>query len=207
MSPLELLGYAASVLVAASLTLKSIVRLRVVNLLGAVCFTIYGALLGAWPVALVNGVIVLINVWHLTQMASAREYFRLLEVGPDSEYLREFLRFHARDISHFLPEFDGAAAPGDLVLFVLRDMVPAGLLLARPEGPGRLRARLDFVIPGYRDFKVGDFLFRRNAAAFTGRGYRTVVANPGHPEHAAYLRRMGFRPDPASPRAPYRLDV
>ena len=106
MSPLELLGYAASVLVAASLTLKSIVRLRVVNLLGAVCFTIYGALLGAWPVALVNGVIVLINVWHLTQMASAREYFRLLEVGPDSEYLREFLRFHARDISHFLPEFD-----------------------------------------------------------------------------------------------------
>src|SRR4051794_14365968 len=103
---LEGLGYLASVLVAVSLTMKSIVRLRIVNLVGALCFTAYGALIHAWPVAAVNGIIVGINVWHLAHMASAREYFHLLEVAPTSEYLKEFLRFHAAEIARYLSGFD-----------------------------------------------------------------------------------------------------
>jgi|ERR1051325_4597590 hypothetical protein len=50
----ELIGYVASVLVAISLTMTSILRLRIINLTGSACFTLYGLLIGAYPVAIVN---------------------------------------------------------------------------------------------------------------------------------------------------------
>ena len=55
-----------------------------------------------------------------------------------------------------------------------------------------MRVKLDFVIPGYRDFGVGKFLFDENAAWFRERGIRRLVSDPGA-RHAEYLERMGFR--------------
>ena len=79
---LELLGYLASVLVAVSLMMSRILRLRVINLVGSLAFTLYGVLIGAYPVAAVNAFIVLINLWYLSRMLRAKEYFRILEVEP-----------------------------------------------------------------------------------------------------------------------------
>jgi hypothetical protein len=198
MSWLEAFGYLASVLVAVSLTMASILRLRIVNLAGAVCFTIYGALTGAYPVALVNFVIILINVYRLWEIFSVREYFQLLEVPAHSEYLQAFLRFHAADIQRFSPGFEYRPGDGQVTIFVLRNMVPAGVFVALPQGADTLRVQLDFVIAGYRDFKVAPFLFREQAEAFRARGIRRLCSDGGHPEHAAYLRRIGFTPDPGS---------
>ena len=44
---LELLGYAASALIALSMTMSSILRLRLFNLAGALGFAIYGLCIGA----------------------------------------------------------------------------------------------------------------------------------------------------------------
>jgi hypothetical protein len=194
MSTVELLGYVASVLVAVSLLMSSILRLRVINLVGAVCFTVYGLLIEAYPVAAVNFVIVLINLYRLYEIFAAPEFFRLLEgVRPDSPYLAEFLRFHERDIRRFLPEFDFRVPADDVVLFALRNMVPAGLVLAAPGPEGTLHVRLDYVIPGYRDFKVADFVFRDRAARLRELGYQRVTSPPGNAEHEAYLKRVGFQ--------------
>lgn len=197
MSGAEVLGYVASVLVAVSLTMRSVLRLRLVNLAGALCFTVYGLAIRAYPVAAVNGVIVLINLWHLWEMLAAKEYFRVLEVRPDSEYLAAFLHFHEEDIARFLPGFDARPAAGRLVFFVLRDLVPAGLFIAEPKGDGSARVVLDYVIPGYRDFKVGPFVFSDNASLFEARGVRRLLSAPGNEDHRRYLERMGFRPEGA----------
>ncbi len=50
----EIIGYTASILVAVSLMMRSVFKLRVINLPGAVAFTAYGLLIGAYPVAAVN---------------------------------------------------------------------------------------------------------------------------------------------------------
>jgi hypothetical protein len=65
----ELVGYAASILVACSLMLSNTRQLRLVNLAGALTFTAYGALVGAWPVLAVNLFITAVNVYYLVQMA------------------------------------------------------------------------------------------------------------------------------------------
>lgn len=54
MDYVELLGYAATALVAGSFLLKDLLKLRAVNAAGAVGFIIYGTLIGSMPVVLLN---------------------------------------------------------------------------------------------------------------------------------------------------------
>ncbi len=65
---IELAGYSASVLVAISLMMRSVAKLRMINLVGAALFTIYGLVIGAFPVAFLNGFIVFVNLYYLVQM-------------------------------------------------------------------------------------------------------------------------------------------
>lgn len=61
----EGLGYLASVLVAISFLMKSISKLRFVNLIGSICFVIYAVAINAIPVALINLFTVCVNVYYL----------------------------------------------------------------------------------------------------------------------------------------------
>lgn len=193
----EIIGYIASVLIAVSLMMRSILRLRIINLIGALFFTAYGLLINAYPVAFVNFIIVLIDLYYLVQMLSTREFFRLLEVKHDSDYLREFLDFYREDIRRFQPDLALELTPDHLVFFVLRNMVPAGLVIGAPPpggADGYLLLQLDYAIPGYRDLKIGRFVFQTRAADFIARGIHTICSTPGAPAHLRYLRQMGFAP-------------
>lgn len=63
----ECLGYLASVLVAISFVMKSMNKLRFVNMVGAICFVVYAVAINAIPVALINLFTVCINVYYLTR--------------------------------------------------------------------------------------------------------------------------------------------
>jgi hypothetical protein len=110
---------------------------------------------------------------------------------PDSEYVRQFMDFHRRDIDRIQP---GATIDADArVVFVLRDTVPAGVLaVGPPDGTGAGRVTLDFATPAYRDLKVGTFLFR-TSGELQRMGYRQLIAAAGTPGHERYLKAMGFR--------------
>ncbi|GAA5192265.1 YgjV family protein [Ferrimonas gelatinilytica] len=61
----EWVGYAASVLVAISLMMTDIKKLRWWNTAGCALFSAYGVAISAYPVALLNGFIVLVNLYYL----------------------------------------------------------------------------------------------------------------------------------------------
>ncbi|GIU09775.1 YgjV family protein [Shewanella morhuae] len=64
----EWIGYLASVVVAISLTMSNIKKLRWWNLIGAALFVAYGIAISAYPVALVNFFIVLIDAYYLIKL-------------------------------------------------------------------------------------------------------------------------------------------
>jgi len=189
---LQLLGYAASLLIATSLLMRSIVRLRAINLAGALTFSVYGFLIGAYPVALLNLMTATINIVQLIRLRRRRELFRVIEISPDSPYLRYVFEVQARDIAQFFPHFRYERAENTIVLLVLRDLVPAGILVGTAEGD-TLTVQLDYVLPQYRDLKVGRFLFSDSIAFFRDRGFREIVATPETRVHTEYVERMGFR--------------
>lgn len=188
----EIIGYVASLLVAVSLMMSNIIQLRIVNLIGSATFSLYGILIGSIPVAAMNGFIVLINIYYLTQIYSAVEYFKILKVTSDSEYLKTFLNFYKDQISVFQPDFNSGSREDGLNIFVLRDMIPAGLLVGTINQNGVLKVELDFVVPQYRDFRVGTFLFEENRSFFKERGIQEIVASPGNKRHNEYLEEMNF---------------
>lgn len=61
----EWVGYLASVVVAISLMMSDIKKLRWLNLFGAMLFVAYGMAIQAYPVAAVNFFIVLIDIYYL----------------------------------------------------------------------------------------------------------------------------------------------
>jgi GNAT superfamily N-acetyltransferase len=192
-SAVEWFGYGASVVVAVSLLMSSLVRLRWINLAGSLMFTAYGALIGAYPVAGLNFAIACINVYHLQKIYGRREQFRLVPTTRDNPVLDEFLRIHGSAVAALFP--GTAQTPTDGPAFLaLRNGNIAGALLTRPSGPETLEIVVDYVTPEYRDFQVGRFVFEQNARAFRDRGFTRLVSAPNGPEHEAYLRRMGFAP-------------
>jgi len=116
----ELIGYSASLLIAISLIMKSLIRLRIINGIGAFVFVVYGILIKAYPIAILNGLIVIIDSFYLIKMLKRSDYFTLMVVTPSSTYLRFFLDFHNDDIRKFFPRFDYETNPKDLIYFILR---------------------------------------------------------------------------------------
>ena len=193
-SGLQYLGYAASILIASSLLMRSIVRLRILNLAGAATFSVYGFLIGATPVAVLNLMTATINIVQLIRLQRRREIFRILEIRPNAPYLQYFLDFQADDIHRFFPAFEYDVQKNDgsgLALFVLRDLVPAGVVLGKVHD-GLLEVSLDYVIPQYRDMKVGRFLFSDEADFFRRLGLRAILSPADTEVHANYLRNVGF---------------
>ena len=188
----EILGYLASGFVALSLTMSRIFYLRIINLIGAITFCIYGLLIEAYPVVVVNAVIAVINLYYLRQMFTSTEYFRLIEVNPTGLYLKEFLKFYGDDIQQIIPDFVHQPKEGQIVLLVLRDMIGAGLLIGNQEND-QFFIKLDYVIPGYRDFKSGQFIFRDSRDFFADRGIKLLKTTARRQLHSRYLERVGFQ--------------
>lgn len=75
---IEVIGYVASAIIAVSLTMSSIVKLRVLNLLGAFLFGTYGVFISSIPVALVNYFIATVNIFYLWK------YWRIKQMKENS---------------------------------------------------------------------------------------------------------------------------
>jgi hypothetical protein len=191
---LEMFGYMGSLLVAISLMMRSLLRLRMINSIGCVIFVVYGVVIHAYPVAIMNGFIILINAFYLIQMLRQKDYFQLLEVSHDSTYLSSLLDFYKKDVKDIFPDYAHNVQADHPSYLVLRNMVPAGALILQREG-AQATILVDYVIPAYRDFRVAKYLFHEQAGFFTGQGINRFLAAPGRQLHAKYLERMGFHFD------------
>lgn len=189
----EIIGYIGSLLVAFSLTMKSLQKLRIVNMVGAIFFIAYGLLIGALPIALLNALTLSVNVYNLWRMWQRKDYFTLMQVRADSSYLKRFLEFYRKEISEFIPTYQFKPDADQVVVFILRNMLPVGLVVVKPEGEGA-RIFLDFVIPGYRDFRAGKFLLEESAEFYRQMGIVRLSTAPGSKKHETYIKRMGFQP-------------
>jgi hypothetical protein len=67
MNLVDYLGYFASIMIAISFLMKSINKLRIVNIIGFTCFVIYSVIIRAWPVALINFFSICINGFYISQ--------------------------------------------------------------------------------------------------------------------------------------------
>lgn len=64
----EIVGYLASVLIVLGFIPKDVLKIRLINLAGCICFVIYGIYRGMlWPIIIPNAIICFIQVYYLLQ--------------------------------------------------------------------------------------------------------------------------------------------
>ncbi len=187
----ELIGYTASALVAISLMMSSVIRLRIINLSGALCFTIYGLLIQAYPVSVLNFFMVLANLYHIRKLLLTEAKLNLLEVLPESQYLAAFLRIHNQELKN-LSIHSQLLCEHQFIFLILIDLTPIGLFIAEKYDKDLLLITTDFVLPGHSYFKVGKYLYLNEKHAFRNKGFQKVCIKPRTKKHEAELRRLGF---------------
>ncbi len=192
---LQWIGYVASVIIALSMTMNSIVKFRWINLAGAITFSTYGFLIGALPVGFLNGFIVCVDVYYLFKIYSKKETFETLEVRADNKYLLRFLDFHNKEIQKFFPGFTYKPEMNTISFFILRNTAVAGLFLAHREDNNVLKVGLDYVVPEYRDFKNGRFIYLRLRRKFIDDGFDKVITSGDSAKYIKYLKKIGFTDD------------
>ncbi|MEI6084252.1 MAG: hypothetical protein WCS70_08120 [Verrucomicrobiota bacterium] len=205
MAWIEIIGYVGSALIAVSMMTGNIWRLRWINLVGAVIFTTYGVFLRSYPVALLNGFIVAINVYHLIQMTRHRDYFTMAELHRQSVFRDKFLAFYRADIDRYYPGFAWDKLANPQSVFVLRNLMPVKLLAYEVQPDGTVVIQLDYVIPSYRDLKNAGFVFSQLRDTWAGQGGQTLVTRSVVNTHQRYLQSVGFQPvrnDPTLFRRP-----
>jgi GNAT superfamily N-acetyltransferase len=187
----EILGYVASLVVLVSLLMSSVKRLRWINMFGSMIFAAYGFLIGAIPVAIMNLGIVMINIYYLYQMYTKKDYFSLLPI-TDTTYFNHFMTFYQDNMKSFMDVEKQYDDPSFVKLFILRNMVPAGIVIGSKKSSDTFEIHIDYVTPAYRDFKVGEFLYEAQKSYFIEQGFKKLVSKPGNDKHQMYLKRMGF---------------
>ncbi len=186
------IGYIGSGIIAISMMMNSIVKFRWINLLGAVTFATYGFLINAMPVIALNGFIVSVDIYFLFRIYTKSHLFDTLEVRGDNKYLLKFLNYHNEEIQKFFPGFVHKPQMNTVSFFVLRNMAVTGLFLAHKEDENTLKVGLDYVIPEYRDYKNGKYVYHRLKDRFIEDGIKKVVSKSNTPKHISYLKKLGF---------------
>lgn len=195
MNFIEIIGYVASILVAISLTMSKLLRLRVINLLGAVTFSIYGYLVGAYPVMIVNAFIVCINIFYLIKMYKNRDEFDVLSGTGNRDYLYRFYDHYATDIKTFFPDFDDNNLKDCQSLFILRNMRPVNLVVFNEQANNITEVLLDYTIPEYRDSLNGKYLL--STFKEMSNNVNQLVVKTASKDHIKYLGRLGFKKNQA----------
>lgn len=190
---LEWIGYIASVIIVLSMMMPSIIKFRWINLIGALLFSVYGFLINAIPVGVLNGIIVFVDIYYLWSIYSKKEVFEILEINAKSEYLARFLKFHDTTIQKYAPGFDYHPDVDSVSFYILRNMSIAGLFLAERKNKTELHVCLDYVLPEYKDFKNGKYVYYTLKSKFIEDGFTKVIAKGNNKNYFNYLKKLGFK--------------
>ncbi|MHA6512915.1 GNAT family N-acetyltransferase [Tessaracoccus sp. Z1128] len=189
MNWVELVGYIASVLIVLSFAMSSIVKIRIISLVGSVFYVAYGAMIGSVPILLANITIVVFHCIALYKEFSSKSDLGATPIAPDAPFLVDFLHSHLDDIRRSQPEYE--QRPADTAFVLMREGMPAGAVLGTRDGD-TLHLTLDYVLPAYRDSELGRWIYGSRTSALRAHGIREVTASPTTDVHRRYLEHVGF---------------
>lgn len=188
---IEAVGYLGSALVLVSFLMVSVRKLRIVNSIGSVIFTVYAFIIHSYPTAIMNLCLVIINIYHLVKMGNTSENTRnydLVEVSPEDGMLRYTVDRCKDDIEKCFPGIDLALNKANLAYLICYQGSPAGVFAGNRNDDNSFDILLDYSLPEFRDFSIGDFIFSKLPA----KGITSLTYNGPDEYHKDYLKKYDF---------------
>ena len=184
---IEIVGYVGSALVIVSMLMTSVVKLRVINMIGSVIFCTYALFIHSYPTAAMQVALIIINIVNLRKLLNTKKEYSVVKLTGTDSFINHFIEQNSQDIKSIFPEF-AQVQQADSVYLVCCHSDCAGILVGSPAADNSLNVFLDYTTPAYRDTSVGKFLYEK----LKENGVKSLVVNQAVDLHAKYLLKMGF---------------
>ncbi len=186
----EWFGYLASLVVLISLTMTSIIKLRVINFIGCLLFAAFAYFINSYPTMLMNLGIAGINIYYLWGIYKSEDRFKLISTTVDSEYFDHFVATNLSEIER--QASISIIKTANTAFYTLRNNSIAGLLVGDLDKEGTFSLTLDYVTPEYRDMKLAKYFYLTHPEAMKEKGVTTLKAYAKTEDHEKYLLNLGF---------------
>ncbi|MCL2316421.1 MAG: hypothetical protein FWC46_04950 [Actinomycetia bacterium] len=193
---LEAFGWLGSAVLVFSVLQSRFLRFRVVNGVASAMLVAYNGLLGVWPAVAMNCVLVVIDVYFIVTLVGAKRASKAFAFAIEpatGEAVGWFLARHGSDVAAFHP---GLAArlgeAGTQAALIFHEDAAIGVAVFRRDGDGAAELLADYVIPSYRDYAPGVFVYSAAGPLAQAGVSRAWMDAPG-PGVTGYLTRLGFR--------------
>ena len=185
---IELFGYLGSCLVVISMLMSSVIKLRIINIIGSTISGIYALIIGSFPLALMNICLIVINVYNILKLKKESKKYEIVKGDTKENFFYYFVDHYGDDIKRHFSDFDAKKVSGDTVYYVFCNEAPVGLFIGNNR-KNNVDIVLDYTVPNYRDCSVAKFLY----IAMKKNGINQLeVKNPSE-KHIEFLEKMGYR--------------
>ena len=167
--------------------MASVFKLRVVNTVGSVIFTIYACIIHSYPTAIMNACLVGINIYYLFKMSNTSKVYDLVKADSDDSLLDYFIHQYRDDIIKIFPGINMDFSNANASYVICHEGKLVGAMLGQ-ENNGVIEVLLDYTVPQYRDFSIGKFLFDK----LQEEGIKSLTYRGSDENHKAYLAKTGF---------------
>ena len=188
---IEAIGYLGSALVLVSFLMVSVVKLRIVNSIGSIIFTVYAFIIHSYPTAIMNLCLVLINIYYLVKMSNTSKntkQYDLVETSPSDGMLQYTVERLKSDIEECFPGIQLDFSNANSAYLICYKGSPAGIFVGSQKDGSTIDILLDYSLPEFRDFTIGKFLFSK----LSERGITSLTYNGPIENHKDYLDKNGF---------------
>lgn len=185
---IELFGYLGSVLVVVSMLMSSVVKLRIINVIGSLISGTYALIIGSFPLALMNICLIMINVINLIKLLRVDRKYELVEGSLHDPYCSYFLQHYGDDIQTYFPAFSSENKEKSRAYYIFCNEAPAGLLLGTVDEDKRMEIEIDYTTPAYRDCSVAKFLYLN----IKNYGIKMLCMQNPSEKHRPFLEKMGY---------------
>ncbi|MCR5557116.1 MAG: hypothetical protein K6F75_06105 [Butyrivibrio sp.] len=185
---IEAVGYLGSFLVLVSFLMVSVFKLRVVNSIGSIIFTVYALIIHSYPTAIMNICLVLINIYYLVKMSRKTDNeYDFIQADVNDSLLKYAINKYREDIEKCFPGISLDFSKANCSYVVCHEGRPVGLMVGNKHND-EIEIQLDYSVPEYRDFSIGKFLFSKLPA----EGIKTLIYRGSDEFHKDYLAKTGF---------------
>ena len=184
---IELFGYLGSFLVVVSMLMSSVIKLRIINIIGSTISGTYALIIGSFPLALMNICLIIINAYNILKLKKESRKYEIVKGDSQENFFKYFVDRYGDDIKKHFGDFNAKKISGNTVYYVFCNEAPVGLFVGNNKNKN-VEIVLDYTVPDYRDCSVAKFLY----IAMKKNGIdRLEMKNPSI-KHIEFLEKMGY---------------
>ena len=184
---IELFGYLGSILVVVSMLMSSVIKLRVINIIGSVISGTYALIIGSFPLALMNICLIIINVYNILKLKKESRKYEIIQGDIQDYFLKYLLNHYDYDIKNYFSDFNVEKVMGDTVYYVLCNEVPVGIFIGNKKND-KVEVVIDYTVQTYRDCSVAKFLY----IAMKKDGFNQLEIKKPTEKHMLFLKKMSY---------------